>query len=108
MRVSNLNSSLSPTKANGTRGFTLVSDFQGENDEVYDNENAMEEVVNLDMDMTKLGSYTMTNAKHEKFERKFNDFILLRKALVHNFPGCYIPKIPDKRLGVDEVRNPSS
>ena len=30
-------------------------------------------------------------------DRKPNDYALLRKALSHNFPGLYIPKIPEKR-----------
>jgi len=44
----------------------------------------------------------MTNTEDEKVERSFNDFVLLRKALVHNFPGWYIPKIPEKRVGIDK------
>ena len=50
-------------------------------------------------------TYTIINGQGEKIDRKFNDFLLLRKILIQNFPGCYIPKIPDKRLGIEEGKD---
>ena len=32
-------------------------------------------------------TYTIINSQGEKIERKYNDFLLLRKVLVNNFPG---------------------
>lgn len=95
------------------KDFTLVTDFQPEEDDDLENIQIQhEETINLDNYELKnkvisthyfqvfgsYVSYSMTNGKNEKIERKFNDFVLLRKAFVHNFPGCYIPKIPEKRF----------
>jgi len=86
-----------------------VSNFNTDENNDYDIEGTTEEVMNLDTAEVKqnkmFGSYityTMVNTKNERIDRKFNDFVLLRKAFVHNFPGWYIPKIPEKRYGVDK------
>lgn len=89
----------------------MVSNFEMEEDELENLQSQTEEVINLDkaeLKQNMFGSYityTMTNNKNEKIERKYNDFVLLRKAFVQNFPGCYIPKIPEKRMGVDKVKD---
>lgn len=90
-------SPLSPQKYSShikDKDFTLVSNFQVEEDDLDNIEGHPEEVVSLtnaELKQNKLfGSsvtYTMVNTKNEKIERKFNDFVLLRKAFVHNFPG---------------------
>lgn len=30
--------------------------------------------------------------------RRYNDFVTLRKLLGKNWPGCYIPQIPSKKI----------
>ena len=76
-------------------GLTLVSNYEAKDEdlEFMHNKN-IDEVMNLDKAELKqnkvFGSYvtyTMTNNQGEKIERKFNDFVLLRKAFAHNFPG---------------------
>ena len=53
-------------------------------------------------------TYTIINSQGEKIERKYNDFLLLRKVLVNNFPGWYIPKIPDKRISTEDSSDDKS
>lgn len=85
------------------------------NDEAHDEEleymysKTISETVGLDKAEFKQNkmfgtsvTYIMKNSQGEKVERNFNDFALLRKAFAHNFPGLYIPKIPEKRIGTDK------
>lgn len=44
------------------------------------------------MGADKMGTY--------EIRRRFNDFFLLREALVKQWPGCYIPPIPSKKMTV--------
>jgi hypothetical protein len=46
----------------------------------------------LIMGADKMGTY--------EIRRRFNDFFLLREALVKQWPGCYIPPIPSKKMTV--------
>lgn len=83
---------LSPGKNNEIikdKDFTLVSNFQGEEDEFANIREEKDEIINLEIDLNKQGVYTMNTTlnREEKIERSFNDFIQFRKALVHNFPG---------------------
>ena len=89
------------------KDFQIVSNIDVKEDE-YESMRAstIEDSINLDKAEIKqskvFGSYvayTITNKKNEKFERRFNDFVSLRKVLVDNYPGCYIPKIPEKWQG---------
>ena len=76
-------------------GLTLVSNYESRDEDVeFMHNKNIDEVMNLDKAELKqnkvFGSYvtyTMTNNQGEKIERKFNDFVLLRKAFAHNFPG---------------------
>lgn len=85
------------------KDFKIVSNFQGEEDEFEQPETEKVDIVNIEIDFTKSGIYVMDTTKSKNIERSFSDFSLLRKALVQNFPGCYIPKIPEKRAGVESI-----
>ena len=116
----NTNESVSAPRRQSTHatdnGLTLVSNYESKEEDVeFMHNKNIDEVMNLDKAELKqnkvFGSYvtyTMTNNQGEKIERKFNDFVLLRKAFAHNFPGWYIPKIPEKRMGIEKVKDDKS
>ncbi|KAM3126990.1 hypothetical protein pb186bvf_020905 [Paramecium bursaria] len=37
------------------------------------------------------------NGDQYVIKRRFNDFVILKEALIHNWPGCFIPPIPQKK-----------
>jgi len=51
-------------------------------------------------------TYTLagTDEKGEFYaRRRFSDFLKLREGMVVEWPGCYIPSLPDKKLIVNQL-----
>ena len=53
--------------------------------------------------LKKFVTYTLRNGKDEDIERRYSEFYMLRKVLVRNFPGCYIPNVPGKKYYVNRL-----
>jgi sorting nexin-1/2/sorting nexin-4 len=34
--------------------------------------------------------------------RRYNEFFKMRVALVKRFPGCFVPSVPDKTIGIKD------
>lgn len=45
-----------------------------------------------------VASYQITNPDGKQVTRTFKDFQMMRKAIVINYPGLFVPKFPDKKF----------